>query len=69
MKNFLFDQPSFLHIPSKCFSWESPRDAGYVQGMTDLASPFVPLFITRWIDPDCAEHAFLEIFLTVRSLF
>jgi hypothetical protein len=30
------------------------RDAGYVQGTTDLASPFVPLFITRWIDPDRA---------------
>jgi hypothetical protein len=30
------------------------RDAGYVQGMTDIASPLVPLFITGWINPDRA---------------
>jgi hypothetical protein len=30
------------------------RDAGYVQGMTDLGSPFVLMYIKDWPDPDHA---------------
>jgi hypothetical protein len=30
------------------------RDTGYVQGMTDLASPFVLIYVQKWEDPDHA---------------